>query len=117
MSDLPDRTDPAYWRRRPADHGVNGLYREGPQEATNPLARLIPPAIYTDPVPSPAVARRITNYIKTLARQSLARRSKLARALQGERVRTTRARPDASPPPARPDADPCAARSASARVA
>lgn len=100
MSDIPDRTDPAYWRRRPKDHGTNGLYREGPQEATNPLARLIPPAIYTDPVPPPHVARRITQFIRDRAKQLLVRQSKLARAFRGERVRTTRPRTHAPAPPA-----------------
>jgi hypothetical protein len=27
------RDDPGYWRRRPADHGPDGLYRDGPHQA------------------------------------------------------------------------------------
>jgi hypothetical protein len=107
---VPDRNDPDYWRARPADHGVTGLYREGPQEASNVLARLIAPCVYTDPVPPPAVARQITEYVRTRARQLLERRAaaqvKLLRALAGERVRTsaprTHARPSSPQAPRRP---------------
>jgi hypothetical protein len=116
----PSRDDAGYWRQRPADHSTNGLYREGPQEAVNPLGRLIAPTHYTDPVPEPKVARRITAYIRQLARQSIARRQtnhqKLLRALRGERVRTQRSH--VPPPqhdaaeagPDRPAASPGAAR-------
>ena len=104
---VPDRNDPDYWRARPRDHGVNGLYREGPQEASNVLARLIPPSVYTDPVPPPKVARMITDAIRELARQALARRhaaqTKFLRALAGQRVRTSAPRPHARPSSEAPD--------------
>lgn len=33
------RDDPRYWDARPADHGLNGLYAEGPQPGVDALLR------------------------------------------------------------------------------
>ena len=115
----PSRQDPDYWRTRPADHNVAGLYREGPQEASNPLARLIPPSVYTDPVPPPKVAGQITQYVRRRARALLRRRAeqqiKLFRALAGHRVRNQRTDAPAQVSPR--DTHAPAAQAAAARVA
>lgn len=76
------REHDAYWHARPADHALDGLYRDGPHEA-RPSASLIPDS--AEPVlgaPSPA-ARRAT--------MRLARQRALARVFSGSTTPTAAA--------------------------
>lgn len=53
------REDPRYWRRsRPADHGPDGLYRDGPHGDGCSLGRMVGITLSAAVPPSPDTARR-----------------------------------------------------------
>lgn len=61
------------WGYAAPDHGVNGLYVEGPQPAVSPLQKYIHGTVRTDPVLSPEIAKLV------LTREGKARRLKSLR--------------------------------------
>jgi hypothetical protein len=71
VCDTPTREDARYWHQRPADHGADGLYQEGPHEA-RPSLSLVPASdVAPWETPTPKVARARMHAARRRAQKSL----------------------------------------------